>query len=285
MRSIAEIYSEIVSYKDSQAPISALAPTADTEQELLADLNSTSKVAIWRLWAYITAVAIWTHEQLWHTLKNEIQAVADAAIVGTARWYQDTVLKYQHGYTLDYEPATGKYKYASLDEAARIVKRCAIIEQPDGVLAIKVAKLSSGTPVALDGPEQTALAAYIKKIRFAGTKFVLISGSGDVLRVEAVVYYDGVVPLTTISVDVQAAITGYVGALPFNGEFLESALTDAIQSVGGVVDVVITSVQTKSVPSDPYVAISRIHVPLFGYYRIDTDSGNTLDDTLTFIAQ
>lgn len=285
MRTIAQIYEEIVGYKDSQAPINSLAPTADTEQELLADLNSTSKVAIWRLWAYITAVAIFTHESLWEIFNAEVQAIADAAIVGTTQWYQDMVFKFQYGDTLEYDSATGKYGYATIDENAKIVKRCAVVEGQDGVLGFKVAKLDSGVPTAMTNDEQDALALYLKKVRFAGTKFTVLSGEGDVLRVEATIYYDGVVSLATITAAVQDAITAYVGSLPFNGQFLLSALTDAIQAVDGVEDVVLDSIETKSVPSDPYVAIDRIHVPLYGYYRIDDTAGDTLDDTLTFIAQ
>ena len=285
MRTIGEIYSEIVAYKDSQSAIQALAPTADTEQQLQADLNSTSKVAIWRLWAYLTAVAIWTHESLWELFRIEVQKVADSAIVGTVPWYQGQVFKYQHGDTLEYDPVTGKYAYPAIDVDAQIVKRCAVIEQPDGVLAFKVAKLSSGAPVALDSSEQSALVQYIKKVRFAGTRFTLLSGNGDIIRIQATIYYDGIVPEATMKTSVQAAITNYIGALPFNGELLLSTLVDKIQSVDGVLDAVLVSAQTKSISSNPYVAIVRVHVPLYGYYKIDTTTGNTLADTLTFVPQ
>jgi len=285
MRTIGEIYAEIVAYKDSQSAILALAPTADTEQQLLTALNSTSKVAIWRLWAYITAVAIWTHESLWELFRIEVQKVADSAIVGTVPWYQAQVFAYQHGDTLDYDPVTGKYAYVAIHTGVQIVKRCAVIEQPDGVLAFKVAKLSSGAPVALDAPEQSALVLYLKKIRFAGTRFTLLSGNGDIIRIQATIYYDGVVPSGTISTNVQAAVTNYIGSLPFNGELLLSTLVDKIQAVEGVLDVVLVSAQTKTIISDPYTSIVRVHVPLYGYYKIDTTSGNTLADTLTFIPQ
>ncbi len=285
MRTIAQIYSEIVAYKDSQSAIQALAPAADTEQDLQTALNSTSKVAIWRLWAYLTAVAIYTHETLWEIFRAEVQAVADSAIVGTVPWYQAQVLIYQDGDTLVYNPVTGKYAYATSQPLLQIVKRCAVIEQQDGVLAFKVAKLISGAPGALDGAEQSSLALYIKKIRFAGTRFTLLSGNGDIILVQAVIYYDGVIPLATITAGVEAAITNYLGALPFNGELLLSKLNDQIQEVTGVLDSVLTSVQTKSVPGNPFTVINRIHVPVYGYYTIDTTTGNTLADTLTFIAQ
>jgi hypothetical protein len=284
-RTIEEIYTLIVQDKDAQTSIQTLAPTADTEQQLLSDLNSTSKVAIWRLMAYVMAVATHTHELLWDFFKTEVQAVADKAIIGTSRWYQDTVFKYQHGDSLIYDPNTGAYQYATENTALQIVKRCAIIEQPDGVLNITVAKITAGLPAPLSNAEQVGLAAFVKKVRFAGTRFTLLSGNGDVLRVQATIYYDGVVPDANITNDVKEAINTHIGQLPFNGDFLLSSLTDAIQSVKGVIDVVLTAVQTKAIISDPYTSVVRLHVPQYGYYKIDTTSGNTLNDTLTFIAQ
>lgn len=285
MRTIAQIYEEIVAYKNSQSPINALSPSNDTEQQLLLAISSSSKVAIWRLWAYIVSVAIFTHESLWNIFKVEVQTIADGAIVGTVRWYQDMVFKYQHGDTLVYDPVTGKYAYLAINTANQIVKRCAVIEQQDGVLAFKVAKLSSGLPVALSNAEQASLATYLKKIRFAGTRFTLLSGSGDIIRIQATIYFDGVITLPAITANVIASIIGYIGSLPFNGEMLLSRLTDQIQAVEGVRDVVLVAVQTKTIPANPYNPITRVHVPIYGYYQIDNTSGNTLTDTLTFVVQ
>jgi hypothetical protein len=284
-RSIAIIYNEIVADKNAQASISSLAPTMDTEQQLQADLNSSSKVAIWRLWAYVAAVAIYTHEVLWDLYKAELQAIASGAIVGTSPWYQAQVFAFQNGDPLVYEASTGRYKYAAIDTAKQIVKRCAIVEQADGTLAFKVAKISSGLPVALTAPEQTSLTGFLKKIRFAGTRFTLISGAGDLLKITATIYYDSVIPAATIKANVEAAIVAYVGGLPFNGEFLLSRLVDTIQAVTGVYDVVLVTAQTKQLLAGTYSSISRVNIPVYGYYQIDGSTGNTLSDTLTYIAQ
>ena len=285
-RTISQIYSDIVAAKDSQAPIAALAPTADTEQQLLTDLNSTSKVAIWRLWAYIVAVATYTHEVLWDLFKAEVQAIADSAIVGTIPWYQGIVFAFQNGDTLTYNSNTGKYEYPVIDPSHQVVKRCSVVEQQDGVLAFKVAKLDgAGLPISLTSGEQSSLAMYIKKVRFAGTRFTLISGNGDILRIPATVYFDGVITEAVIAENVELAITSFVGSLPFNGEFLLSKLVDTIQAVEGVQDVVLGTVQTKQLLAGTYGAITRVHVPAYGYYRIDSTTGNTLSDTLTYVPQ
>lgn len=282
-RTIAEVYAEIVAYKDSQLPTQLLAPQADTEQQLMAALNSTSKVAIWRLWAYITSVAIHVHELLFDLYKEEVEATIKAAVVGTVQWYQAQVFAYQHGDSLAYDAATGKFGYALLDATKRIVKRCSISEGAGG-LVFKVAKLSGTQPVGLSSTEQSGLVSYLKKVRFAGTLFQVVSGNGDVLRVAATVYYDPLIPQPTVKANVEAAITSYVSNLPFDGQFLLSALTDHVQAVEGVKDVVLTAVQRKANASDPYSPITRADVPVYGYYQLDSTSGNALAQTITYTA-
>lgn len=285
MRTIAEIYDEIVAHKDSQSFSSALLPAADNEAQLLDDLQSGSKVAIWRLWAYIVAAAIYTHEVLFELFKTEVSDAAAAANAGTARWYRDRILEFQNGDTLVYDPSIGKYKYATVDSGARIVKQCAVVEGNNGVVLFKAAKLVSGALAGLSSGEKDSLESYLKKIRFAGTRFSLISGDGDLIRIQAEVYFDGTRTLGTVQAEVEAAIKGYVEGLPFNGEFLVSKLVDTIQAVTGVEDVVIEHVKTKRTALDSYVWIDRIHIPVFGYYKFDATAGNALADTIQYISQ
>jgi len=284
-RTLAEIYEEIVGYKDSQAPLTDLQPAADTETQLMTDLNSDSKVAIWRLWAYITAAAIYTHEVIWDLFRQEVEDTAAAAHTGTARWYRDQLLAFQYGDALVYDTDTGKYGYATITPANQIVKQAAVIEGNNGVVVFKAAKENTGSLAGLISMEEDSLESYIRKIRFAGTRFVLITGDGDYIRITASVYFDAVITEATVKTNVEAAIKAYVEGLPFNGEFLISKLEDAIQAVTGVNDVVISLVETKKEAVDSYFTISRAYVPEYGYFRFDGTPGSTLDDTITYVAQ
>lgn len=284
-RTLAEIYEEIVAYKDSKAPLTTLQPAADTETQLMSDLDSDSKVAIWRLWAYITAAAIYTHEVLWDLFRNEVEDTAAAAHTGTARWYRDQLLVFQYGDALVYDSDTGKYGYATITPANRIVKQAAVIEGNNGVVVFKAAKDNSGDLAGLTTMEKDSLESYIRKIRFAGTRFVLVTGDGDYIRITAEIYFDAVITEATVQTNVEAAIKAYVEGLPFNGEFLISKLEDAIQAVTGVNDVVISLVETKQEPADTYFTISRAYVPQYGYFRFDATPGSTLADTITYVAQ
>jgi hypothetical protein len=284
-RSIGEIYAAMVSDKDNQTSLAALAPTADTEQQLQADLNSTSKVAVWRLWAYLVSVSIHVHEGLFDLFRIEINEAASRAIVGTAAWYQRMVLAFQFGEVLVFNSATGGYGYAALNAAAQVVKRCAVVEDPNGNLVIKVAGLNgSGKPVALSGVHQSGLSAYFHKMRFAGTLYQIVSGNGDILKVSANVYYHGSSDPGVVKLEVEAAINGYVGNLSFNGEFLLSKMVDAIQAVSGVYDIQLVSVQTKAIVTAIYTPITRSHVPQYGYYVVDASVGNGLGDTINYFA-
>jgi hypothetical protein len=283
-RTIADIYAEVSAAKDSQAALAELAPDADTAQELMTALTSSSRVAIWRLWAYVTAVAIHTHEVLWDLYRAEVEKRAAEAIVGTLRWYQATVLAFQYGDALTYNPATGKYGYAVPDVTKRIVRRCAVRETPQG-LVFKVAKLSGQVPMGLTTQEAQAVSGYIKQVRFAGTRFQVVSGEGDILIVSATVFYDPIEPLTTLKGAVEAAIKGYVANLPFDGELLINKLIDAVQLVQGVRDFQVVTVTTKQSVAAPIVAVNRAHVPYYGYYVNSSASGETLADTITYTPQ
>lgn len=282
-RSIGEIYDQMVGEKDNQAALAALAPAQDNEQQLLAALTSSSKVAVWRLYMYIISVAIHYHEVLFDLYKVEVQAIADAAEVGTGAWYQKMIYDFQLGVDLVFDTDKLKYVYETLIPSLQIVKRCAIAERSDGVLIVKAAKLVNSLPSGLDAQEQAALVSYIRKIRFAGTRFVLVSGSGDQIKIGLAIHYDPIVLISTIKETVEAAVNNYINSLPFNGVFQTSTLVDRVQAVSGVRDVVVTGVSTRYLVGGSWLPVSRVHTPNFGYYVFDTVSTNQLASTLTYL--
>lgn len=285
-RTLSQIYDEIVAYKDTQTPISDLQPHADTEAQLMSDLNSGSKVAIWRLWAYIVAAAIYVHETIWDLFKAEVEGTIARSHAGTPPWYRDRILAFQYGDNIAYNSATGKYGYAVIDASKQIVKHAAVVEANNGVVIFKAAKEdSNGNLEGLAAMEQDSLISYLKKIRFAGTRFQLVSGAGDFIRIEASVYFDAIFTEATVRDNVEMAIQAYIEGLPFNGEMLLSKLVDAVQAVEGVNDITLEKVETKANAGDAYDEIDRNHVPLYGYYQFDDTFGNSIGETVTYIAQ
>ncbi len=277
-RTIAQIYDEIIQEKESQASLSGLTPDPETSLGLLAALSSGSKVAVWRLWAYITAVAIWAHEQVFEMFVAEAEAIAAAAPAGTARWYQKKVFEFQYGDTLQY--VNNQYVYDPVTPANQIVKRCAVQDRGDGVVVIKVAKEVSGSPAPLSGPEKTSLEGYIAKIKFAGTRVATVSLSADVIGLVYTIYYDPIVPLATLQASLQAAMTAFAANLEFNGEFRLTRFTDALQAVTGVIDPVFASA-TATPDGGSTSAFTVSYQPAAGYVEF----ADTVANMFTFTPQ
>lgn len=268
-RTISEIYDEIMTEKQNMSELAALQPAADTSQTLLEDLTSTSKVAIWRLWAWLTSVAIWIHEKLWDAFKAEVDAIVDAAIPGTARWYREMCLNFQYGDELVY--LNNKYQYNPVDTDNCIIARASATES-GGNVVLKVAKLVDGSPEKLSNDEAAAFAEYIDKIKFAGTFCQIISYDPDLINIEMEVYYDSTLLnsdgelLSDPSVKpVEAALEAYLSDLPWNGAVMLSSLVDAVQGATGVVDVVLESVEAKSAVAIGFTTVTRVYSTVAGY--------------------
>lgn len=283
VRSIAQIYDEIMTAKEALSPLGALAPANDTATALLAELTSGSRAAVWRLWAYVVAVAHHAHELLFDLFKKEVEGIIAAAPAGTARWYQAQMLAFQLGDALTF--TNGKLGYAAIDPAKQIVKRCAVTERPDGALLVKLAKLDGqGRPAPLDALAELAPAiGYAQKIKFAGTRLSVVSLAADRLRVGYEIFFDPISPEATVRANIAAAIEAYLENLPFNGRLSINALTDAIQRAEGVIDPVAQLIEASSDSGATWQTVSLYYVPQAGYLEIDPAS--PLSATLALIPQ
>ncbi len=271
-RTQEEIYSIMLAVKNTETSLNIF--------------NSISNTAIWRLMLWICAGGIHYLEILLDVFKSEVDAKVAAAQVANTAWYRLKILDFQFGDSLVF--ANNVYSYATIDDNKKIIKRCAVNEAIDltvgGVLTVKVAKLSGTNLVELTTPEKDALASYIKKIRIAGTHFQILSNNGDILKISYSIYFDPIIPLTTVKENVEIAINNYISNLPFNGELLISKLTDEIQKIKGVVDVVFVEAASKFSFNDAYQTFTRTKIAGGGYFKISTATGETLSDLINYIA-
>lgn len=272
-RSISEIYDEIITEKETMASLSGLLPAPDDSQTFLQDLSSTSKVAIWRLWAWVTAVAINIHEKIFDLHKAEIEARALEIPTGTAIWYHEQALKFQFGDSLTWNGVA--YVYPTITPANQIVKLVAVVDL-SFLVRIKAAKLDGGgNPIPLTAPELSAFEGYIIQIKFAGTSTIVTSSVADDLQVDYFIKYDPLVMAPDGSLlddpatfPVKDAINAYASSLPFNGKLTLMELTDAVQLAEGVVDVTLNTASAKF-GALPYVAINKEYTPDAGYLVLD----------------
>lgn len=206
-RTIAEIQTEILDEKDRQS--------------VLAGLTNESKTAIWKLWTYIVATAIWIHEQI-------VERNARISRPHTLDWYRTQALDFIDGIDLIFRDGFFEFDTTGLSDSQiedlKIVKHCAVSEidletiiNPEGnltldteinqnsnsvqllsdyfhnqvgVVFMKVAKDEGGNIVALNADEQGRLREFIRRIKDAGNQIQISSIPGDKLKLDLRVYVD-----------------------------------------------------------------------------------------------
>lgn len=274
-RSIADIYNLIIEEKETQSTLQGLSPSPENAANFLNDLTSSSKVAIWRLWAYITAVAIHTHEVVMDLFIKEVNAIAAAAPAGTPRWYQKKMMEFQWQDELEY--IDNKYQYATIDQAKQIIKRCAIEERNNGVVMIKLAKENNGVTEPLTSDERAGAQSYAQKIKFAGTRLSVVSIPPDALTIHFDIYYDPVYPLTNVAENVETAILGHLATLPFNAALNITSLTDSIQAATGVIDPVFKSASSQADGASSATSFTVEQIPAAGWFILSDEIKNLLN--------
>ena len=254
-RSISEIFDEIILEKETFASLAGLVSPVipDTAQDLLTELTTASKVAIWRLLFWVIAVAIFIHESLFDTFKADVEKRALEIIPATTRFYVLEAKKFQLGDELVFIDV--RLQFADTTSAAAIAKQ--IVKQASArdierVVTLKIAKDDgSGGLEKLTTTEKTAFEGYLDQVKIAGTKTIVISDDPDLLKVAYTIQFDPLVMKQdgTLIEDgtspVQIAIDAYIEGLPFDSTFRVQDLTDAIQLARGVVNAVADVVETK----------------------------------------
>lgn len=267
-RSVQEIFSRIEAAKNAE-------PT-------LAQINSQSVTAIWRLWAFVTAAIIWLHETMFDSYKLDLQSLVDGQYVGSGSWYASALLRFQVGDLLTMGD-NGKPVYPVLDPAKRIVARSSFQELPNSLLLLKAAKLVNAALQPLAPVELTQVRGYVARLKLAGVQVSVISEPADLLRVGAEVYYNSLIAPATLRASLLASINAYLAALPFDGTVSLQSVVDAIQRTPGVLDV--RMLYLRGVSSLGTIQFDRIYRARAGYIQPDPTLGFTLADTITLFPQ
>ena len=251
------------------------------DEPALDGLNSSSATAIWRLLFYIVAYALYVHEVLFDDLKTEITDLVAQKKPHSLRWYVDKVKQFRAGVPLADD--SDEYADGMTDdeiEASQVVKFAAANES-SGMVYIKVATESSGTKSPLTAEQVEGLKEYIAEVKDAGVRVEVINQPACRLRLQLDIHYNPMVldgsgnNISTGENPVEAAIEAYIGNLPFNGEYRNSALVDALQAVDGVVIPELTAA-TESYDGVTWTTINAKAQPYSGYYRYDA-TGSTIN--------
>ncbi|TKT89466.1 hypothetical protein [Dyadobacter frigoris] len=238
-------------------------------------LDSTSDVSFWttlrNMWAHLVLLV----ESSYDSFQAKVDLQIASTSIGSLPWYVDQVKSFQFG-----DPVSilnGRVTYDTIDESKRIVFQSAVTEDTvTGRLAIKAIKANS---VPLTTDELTALKEYVSKVKYAGVLADVSSLEADDLKLIVTVKVDkqvigsnGLLLSDTTKAPVQDAIAVYLRSLPYTSVISNTALTDAVQAVKGVLDFTITGSFTKRPVSVTWVAYQRETVSLAGHALLHNDS-------------
>lgn len=284
-RSIEEIYNSIVAEKQSFAELSSLMPQYNLSPPIpgnpftamINEVSTASKVAVWKLWAYITAMALHTHEVLWDKFRTEAEEIAKQSIAGNLAWYAAQVKQWQFGSFLMWNHTTFRYYYLDVNTPAgaakRIVKKVSCVEVNNATLngvLIKVAKENTGQLVPLTTVQLDSLRTYIQRIKFAGVQTSVISLPPDRIKLKLKIYYDGTLDLAVFKTTVEQSIKDYLKNIEFDGVLYLNELIDAIQAIPGTKEpwVYVNGCQCKADSQTAYTSITERYEPESGYFEL-----------------
>ena len=246
------------------------------------ELNSTSKVAIWRLWVYIIAVAIWSLEKLFDQHRADIDKRLSELKPHTARWYRSKALAFQYGFDLltDSDKFNNTGHTEEQIEASKIVKYSAVVESPnEGRLIVKIAGEQGEQLQPITDAQKQAFEAYLSEIKDAGVRLSVVNYQPDILHLQMKIVYDPLVldsngqSITNAFNPIERTIKAYLKKLPFNGELVLAHLIDALQQAEGVKIPHLVLAQSKNITSSgEYGAFETIEIskiPTAGYFTID----------------
>lgn len=282
-RTAQEWYDIIITEKETQESLTDLGYEGDDAETLLSDLNSGSRVAIWRLMCWLFAYTAAFFERFFDLFKSEVDEKLKA-IPGNAESLNKEVRKFQYDDPLIFNN-DGSYGYAEIDEAKQIIERVSINTTSAGT-QVKVAKEVAGDPAPLSNAELTAFQGYLNEIQYAQKRLVATSTESDKLKLPLTVYYNAIVPLATITARVEAAITEHLKVLNsdtnFDGSFYPLDLMIAVRDVEGVISVDDGGIEARN-DLGVFSPVDRVYYPASGYFEID--DAHPLANTITYSAQ
>lgn len=231
-----------------------------------------SSVSIENLLLYVVAVAIYVLEGLMDVHRQEVEEEIAQMGAHSPKWYRDRALSFLKGVAL--MPDTDKYDTTGMSEgdieAAQVVKYAAATENLESsLLTIKVASESGGKLCPLDEETGTQLHAYLAEIKDAGVRINLVNTHADQYSCTVDVYYNALLTAGSVQAACQKAVERYIGNLPFNGEYTNMDLVDALQAVNGVMVVEFKAASVVVSGESTQRMIDARYRPVAGYMSAD----------------
>lgn len=263
-------------------------------QEALKGLSSTSRTALWSLFAYVVAYVIDLLRQMFVAHKEEVSAAIAEQKKGSLKWYRNRALAFQYGFNLHED--TDKFNnenhtYESI-QASKIVKYSAVTEaENQSRLIIKIAGENNGELSPITEPQKEAFMTYMDEIKDAGVPLTIINYLPDLLFLTITIKRDPLVldasgyaiaPINGDIKPVDTSIKQFLRELPFNGELILSKLTDKLQATSGVKDVNIDNASSAWIDANTNdygsaIGLYMSVVPESGYFTTKKNNQNLIN--------
>ena len=262
---------------------------AKNAETALSGLTSTSQTAKWNLFFFIVASCIAIFEQLQDLFKSALETIAASVAPSTPQWTRNKVLQFQTGDVAELNTSTFVIEYPVINEANKILTRCAVVIAPNRTVLIKVAK--NEPPVPLSSGELAELNTYIGTFNPAGIAYIIVNENSDKMEVAANIYYNGQYA-NVIEANVTTALENYMANLPFNGTISTQAVVDAMQGAEGVVTVSLSRILVRlnsaaygtGVLYNLSTGVDAVNYQTYsGYVEEETTATHTFADTLNYI--
>lgn len=257
---------------------------ARSENPTLSGLSSESQTAEFRQWQAIVGAAMMTFEQIIALDMADIEAIVEANRgVGTDKWYAQRALEFQWNEEVRYAlvvDENGYARYPAIVSADRIIKQASARLSDSNGLLLKVATTDKdGALCPLTNDQFTDFKNYITSLALPGQPIEFVNQRADTLTVIADVYYSAATNATGLEAELLAALRDFSLDTDFNGRIYRTAVVDALQSVSGVVDVDIKTLDLTDADGKT-TAINRVETAAAGYFNISDKTALTLKSEL-----
>jgi hypothetical protein len=235
-----------------------------------------SKVSTEGILFYIFANEAWTLEKLLDLHRDEVAAMIEELKPHSLRWYVNKAKAFMLGHALVTD--TDYYDMSVLTDeqvnAARVVKYASAVEK-SAVVYLKIATDQNGEPAPLPAQQLAGFEAYINEVKDAGVLINVVNEPAERFRISMTVYYDPMVMDNTGRVfngasPVQDTIKNFIKNLPFDGEYRNASLVDALQQIEGVVIPELHLAETSR-DGQTWEQVDAKASPQSGYYKIYAD--------------
>jgi len=259
-RSVNTIFNSILAAKEANAD--------------LAVINTSSKTSIYRLWAWITATAMFTVETFFDLLPAELKGILASQKSARLLWYRWIAMQFQFGDALQVSDY-GAVSYSNIDTTKQIIKQCNAVESGDGII-LKIATIDTNNALCPLSTEQlNAFSVYIAKVKIAGTHVFIRNRQADKIKIAGIVYFNPLImrPDGTLISDnsrpVDNVSTDFLRNLLFDGLLRRTDIISTVKTATGVVDFKLIDLQCCTNDSGEYNEIDVSYLPESGYFKID----------------